>query len=76
MRKCLCFLLSTLPIHRSSVQNEDIARLRLVVIRAGLETGIHSEYVNMEHELHGARFSKLQKIQNLNFEKIQKNTRV
>jgi hypothetical protein len=30
------------------------------------------ENVNMEHELHGARFSKLQKIQNLNFEKIQK----
>jgi hypothetical protein len=26
----------------------------------------------MEHELHGARFSKLQKNQNLNFKKIQK----
>jgi hypothetical protein len=26
----------------------------------------------MEHELHGARFSKLQKIQILKFEKIQK----
>jgi hypothetical protein len=35
----------------------------------GLESG---SGVNMEHELHGARFSKLQKIQNLNFEKIQK----
>jgi hypothetical protein len=30
------------------------------------------ENVNMEQELHGARFSKLQKIQNLNFGKIQK----
>jgi hypothetical protein len=29
----------------------------------------------MEHELYGACFSKLQKIQNLNFEKIQKKYR-
>jgi hypothetical protein len=34
--------------------------------------GLHCENVNMEHELHVARFFKLQKIQNLNFEKIQK----
>jgi hypothetical protein len=32
--------------------------------------GVH-ESVVLEDELTGARFSKLQKIQNLNFEKIQ-----
>jgi hypothetical protein len=34
-----------------------------------------AESVNMEPKLHGACFSKLQKIQNLNFEKIQKKYR-
>jgi hypothetical protein len=32
-----------------------------------------AESVNMEPELHGACFPNFKKIQNLNFEKIQKN---